>query len=280
MVRALHRALTAALEDAGVPDAAFDVQCMLEQVTGTSVHALMLHGTLTAEEEAEIRRMAALRMTGLPLQYILGEWEFYGMRLFVGEGVLIPRADTEALVDAVLPFAKELPSPHIADLCSGSGCIALALRANLPQAQVTAVEKSDRALHYLRKNAAYHHADIRILQADVLDTDVAAQFSELDLIVSNPPYLTAQEMRSLQREVQHEPELALYGVTEDGLHFYRELPKLWKPCLKQGGILAFEVGDGQADAVGQILAQQQFTDVRIVPDLAGNPRVVLGRKSF
>ncbi len=280
MVRALHRALTAALEDAGVPDAAFDVQCMLEQVTGTSVHALMLHGALTAEEEAEIRRMAALRMTGQPLQYILGEWEFYGMRLFVGEGVLIPRPDTEALVDAVLAFAKGLESPQIADLCSGSGCIALALRENLPQAQVTAVEKSEHALSYLQKNAAYHHADVRILQADVLDPDTAAQFEALDVIVSNPPYLTAEEMRSLQREVRHEPELALYGVTEDGLHFYREIPKLWKDSLRNGGLLAFEVGDGQADAVGQILAQRQFTDIRIVQDLAGNPRVVMGRKSF
>ncbi len=280
MVRALHRALTAALEDAGVPDAAFDVQCMMEQATGKSLHHLQLTGSLTADEERNIRSMAQRRMTGEPLQYILGEWEFYGMRLFVGEGVLIPRPDTEALVDAVLAFAKGLESPKIADLCSGSGCIALALRENLPQSQVNAVEKSEHALSYLQKNAAYHHADVRILQADVLDAETAAQFEALDVIVSNPPYLTAEEMQELQREVRHEPELALYGVTADGLHFYREIPRLWGDCLKNGGLLAFEVGDGQADAVQQILEQQQFTDIRIVQDLAGNPRVVMGRKTF
>lgn len=277
MVRALHAELVGMLTAAEIPDAAFDARCMIEQATGRRYHDMM---PLSDAEIAECRVMAERRITGEPLQYILGEWEFYGLRLFVGEGVLIPRPDTEALVDAVLAFAKGLKSPKIADLCSGSGCIALALRENLPRAQVCAVEKSEHALSYLRKNTAYHQSDVRILHADVLDADTAAQFDGLDVIVSNPPYLTAEEMRELQREVRHEPELALYGITEDGLHFYREIPKLWKDSLRSGGLLAFEVGDGQAEAVRNILEEHQFTDIRIVHDLAGNPRVVLGRKNF
>ncbi len=221
--------------------------------------------------------MAARRLTGEPLQYILGEWEFYGMRLFVGEGVLIPRPDTEILVETVLQFCKNRKSLQIVDLCSGSGCIALALEAALPETQVHAVEKSDRALMYLKRNAEYHHSAVRMHHADVLDPSLPACLPKLDVIVSNPPYLTAEEMRTLQREVQHEPDMALAGG-DDGLHFYREITRLWKASLVSGGFLAFEVGDKQAAQVAKILEERQFTKIRIIPDLAGVQRVVVGHR--
>lgn len=273
MVRTLRQELTGALEAAGTEDAAFDVRCMMEQVCGRD---LCLITGISPEEEDRIRSMAARRMTGEPLQYILGEWEFYGLRLFVGEGVLIPRPDTETLVEAALDFCKGRESLCIADLCSGSGCIALALQELLPHAKVHAVETSDRALGYLRKNAAYHGDRIAVHRADVLDARTAEGFSGVDVIVSNPPYLTAEDMQHLQREVQHEPEMALYGASADGLHFYREITRLWKGTLREGGLLAFEVGIGQAEAVRQILEAQGFGSIRILPDLAGVERVVAG----
>ncbi len=272
MVRMLHEELSKALENVGIPDARFDVQCMISQCCGKDFR---LVSAVSTHEEQEIRHMAARRLTGEPLQYILGEWEFYGMRLFVGEGVLIPRPDTEILVETVLQFCKNRKSVQIADLCSGSGCIALALEAVLPEAQVYAVEKSDRALSYLRRNAEYHHSAVRIHHADVLDPKLPACLPKLDVIVSNPPYLTEEEMCTLQREVQHEPDMALAGGS-DGLHFYREITRLWKASLVPGGLLAFEVGDKQAEQVSEILRAQQFSEIRSIPDLAGIPRVVHG----
>ena len=271
--RELHRTLTQELEASGIPDAAFDVQCMMEQVTNRSFHRLMQEDGISELAEIELYKLISHRKRHEPLQYLLGEWEFYGMRLFVGEGVLIPRPDTEALVDTVLSHARTLGQPEIADLCSGSGCIALALQANLPQAKVHAVEKSEAALSYLRKNTEYHKSPVIIHPMDVLET---SDFPKLDIIASNPPYLTADEMRDLQAEVRHEPEMALYGITEDGLYFYREITRVWKYFLKSGGMLAYEVGDAQAEDVAGILAEHGFTQICRIPDLAGNLRVVTG----
>lgn len=271
--RELHRKLTQELEDAGIPDAAFDVQCMMEQVTNRSFYRLMQEDGIPELAEIELYKLISHRKRREPLQYLLGEWEFYGMRLFVGKGVLIPRPDTEALVDTVLSHARSLEHPEIADLCSGSGCIALALQEHLPQAKVHAVEKSEAALSYLRKNAEYHKSPVIIHPMDVLE---AADFPKLDIIVSNPPYLTAEEMRELQAEVRREPEMALYGITEDGLYFYREITRIWKYFLKAGGMLAYEVGDAQAEDVAGILAAHGFTEIQRIPDLAGNLRVVTG----
>jgi len=270
--RTLHAALAGQLTAAEIPDADFDAKCMIEQVTGRKFYDMM---PLSDAQAEQARAMADRRVTGEPLQYILGEWEFYGLRLFVGEGVLIPRPDTETLVDAILERISRNAAPVILDLCSGSGCIALALRENLPHAQVHAVEKSDKALLYLRKNAAYHGGRITIHQHDVLDVHAADGFSGADVIVSNPPYLTAEEMAELQTEVRHEPAMALEGGG-DGLLFYREIPKIWKKSLRPGGVLAFEVGDAQAEDVAAILAENGFADIRILPDLAGISRVVLG----
>ncbi len=274
--RQLYEMLTTQLREADIPDAPFDARCMLEQIGGRPLPQLMLHDDLTQEQAERLHTMAQERCMGRPLQYLLGEWEFYGLRMLVGEGVLIPRPDTETLVDQTLAFCKTLEAPCIVDLCSGSGCIPIALRANLPAAQVYAAEWSEQALVYLKKNVALHGSDVIVHHADVLDEDFARQFSELDLIVSNPPYLTMQEMRELQTEVRHEPEMALLGG-EDGLHFYREITRIWRSALRNGGMLAFETGDGQARDVCAIMEEQGFTQLNIICDLAGLERVVTGR---
>ncbi len=275
MVSTLLRALTAQLADAGNADAAFDVHCMLGQVTGRDYR--LVSAISPAQEEA-LRALVRRRAEGEPLQYLLGEWEFYGLRLFVGKGVLIPRPDTETLVDTILSQVPEDAPLRILDLCTGSGCIALALAKHLPLAEVHALDYSERALDYFHKNRALHDLPVTAHAGDVREAETAAAFRDFDVIVSNPPYLTAEEMASLQREVAHEPALALAGGT-DGLRFYRDITRLWKASLRPGGILAYEVGDRQAQDVRALLEAGGFRDVQIVPDPGGLERVVWGRKA-
>lgn len=272
----LRKELTAYLESRHIPDAAFDVRCMLEQVTGQKLEQT---ASLTPAQEDSVRGMAQRRASGEPLQYILGEWEFFGMRLFVGEGVLIPRPDTETLVETVLDWCRDIPRPRILDLCTGSGCIALALRQHLPQAQVHALERSAQAMGYARKNADYHGLDVTFHLQDALAPDAAAAFRDLDVIVSNPPYLDDAEMRTLQTELTHEPDMALSGGA-DGLHFYRQLTAGWKQALRPGGLLAYEIGETQGDAVSEILRSHNFRDIQVIRDLARQPRVVTGIRSI
>ncbi len=275
---ALYAELVHLLEANNIPDAAFDMRCMFEQVTGQPYERLLLSG-LPSGEETRLRHMTQRRMSGEPLQYILGEWEFYGMRLFVGRGVLIPRPDTEALVDTVLQWCKGKSALHILDLCTGSGCIALALQKYLPDAEVHAVEYSKAAFVFAEKNIAYHQLPVRLHRGDVRSTAAAAQFCDVDVIVSNPPYLTADEMNVLQTEVQHEPAQALDGGA-DGLVFYREITRLWKNVLRPDGLLAYEIGETQGQAVTAILKREGFRNVQVIPDLAHHERVVIGERGL
>lgn len=258
----LHRELTAVLQSGGIDDPALEAKWILEDTAS----------------EADARAAAARRAKHEPLQYLLGKWEFYGMPFYVGEGVLIPRPDTETVVDAVLSRLKDSAGQQILDLCTGSGCIALALAAHLPQSRITGLEKSPAALRYAERNqAALGLKNAQMLAADVLDPAAAALYRELDAIVSNPPYLTAEDMRRLQREVSYEPAAALDGGS-DGLHFYREITRLWRGSLRAGGMLAFEVGIHQAENVAAILEQNGFERMERIRDLGGIERVVLARK--
>ena len=256
----LLRQLTAILAAGGIEDASLEAKWIAEDT----------------ETPAQAEEIAKRRAKHEPLQYLLGAWEFYGLKFAVGGGVLIPRADTETLVDAVLSRVKSIKQPRIADLCTGSACIALALAAHLPAAEITGIELNSPAMAYAQKNRTLHHAEnVQLLQADVLDPQTAAAFSGLDVIVSNPPYLTAEDMAHLQEEVRYEPAAALDGG-EDGLHFYREITKIWRGALKNGGLLAFEIGCTQAEAVTAILTGNGFTGIETVKDLCGNDRAVLG----
>jgi release factor glutamine methyltransferase len=231
------------------------------------------------EKAAEIRALAQRRSEGYPLQYLLGQWEFWGCNFKVGEGVLIPRPDTETLVEQVLNIChrEHLTAPKIADLCSGSGCIAVALKKELPQADVYAVELSDKALAYLRQNTELNGCgDIHIIKGDVLDHGTARAVMGLDILVSNPPYLTSQDMSELMTEVRHEPATALFGG-EDGLGFYRAMTELWKTSIKDGGYIAYEYGMGQHEAVKAILEKNGFADVELCKDGGGIIRTAAAR---
>ena len=224
-----------------------------------------------AKKEA-LRRWIEKRNQGYPLQYLFGEWDFFGRTFLVGEGVLIPRSETEILVETVLSYIKGRPAPKLLDLCSGSGCIAVTLALERRDASVTAVELSSDALKCLTKNDQLHQSGVRIISGDALRLSLEEKW---DAIVSNPPYLTKEEMDHLQTEVTYEPKMALYGE-EDGLFFYRRLTQIWKTRLKPGGMLAFEVGDHQGDSVARILRENGFSKVCQTADYHGIIRVVTG----
>ena len=280
--RELLKKQTAVLEKAGNYNALFDACELMGKALGADCRGGAFESLLAGEAEtsvkAEFEGLCQKRVNGEPLQYLLGEWEFYGLTLKVGKGVLIPRQDTETLADLAVAKYKKTDNIVVADLCSGSGCIALALEKHLKCREVWAVEKSEAAAGYLKENLALNHSAVKLVMGDVLDSDTANKIPAADLIVCNPPYLTADDMAALQTEVTHEPTEALYGG-EDGLDFYRAVTRIWKDRLKQGGTLIYEIGAGQEDDVMQIMVQHGFENVRCRPDPCGIMRCVMGTKN-
>lgn len=271
----LYNRTKSELLSGGVENAAFEAEQLL-RASGIDKLALIAEpGRLISEKiSAEINARVSRRISGEPLQYILGEWEFYGLPFYVGSGVLIPRQDTETLVDVALEFleSRGANSRKTLDLCAGSGCIGIAL-AKLANADVTSVEKSPEAFEFLNKNAALNDASITAVLGDAFDGQNAP--GEFDLIVCNPPYLTAEDMRSLQREVRFEPEAALFGG-EDGLNFYRRLIPLYSTKLNSGGLLAVEIGMGQENAVCELFRSSGFSP-QMKKDANGIIRVIYGK---
>ena len=217
---------------------------------------------------------------GEPLAYVLGSWSFYGLDLTVTPDVLIPRDDTMVVTELVLSYASSAGShPKFLDLCTGSGCIGLAVAFDLPQAEVVLCDVSENALRIAKKNVADLSLLDRVicLQADVLQPP-AAELGMFDMIVSNPPYITGEEMKELDRSVlDHEPHLALYGG-EDGLVFYRAIIDNYSKVLKDGGYLAFEFGLGQDDAVCRLLAENGYDVMETKKDTGDIVRAVIARK--
>lgn len=223
-------------------------------------------------DHCEIDKVIIRRKNGEPLQYIFGKWWFYKSEFLVGEGVLIPRQDTEHLVEAALELIEGQKEPKVADLCSGSGCIAISIALDRPDAEVLAVEKYDAACDWLNKNIEHNKAsNVTALKADVL----LKREEKFDLIVCNPPYIPVGEKETLSAEVLNEPHTALFGG-EDGLYFYREITHIWKENLNDGGRLAFEVGFDEAEAVADILKAEGFSNIGTKTDLLGIERVVFG----
>lgn len=279
-VGALLRECTRSLEARGNDNAGFEAQQLLMKLCGVTRNDMLLFpGLAVTEQQADaVRRAVSRRNSGEPLQYILGEWEFYGLPFCVGEGVLIPRQDTETIVDVARRFLKQRGgNVRAADLCAGSGCIGITL-AKLEGIPVKLLELSEQALGYLRRNIALNGAEelCEAVQADVLTEEAAAGMPQLDLIVTNPPYLTAQDMRELQTEVTHEPGTALYGG-EDGLDYYRRMLPLWSAKLDPGGMLAAEIGMGQENDVMRIF-EENGLHARSQKDLCGVTRVIYSIK--
>ena len=270
-------AATARLTEAGCEDAAFDARCLLEDFGGLPRGHAADETPLTDEQTAALDAALVQRAEGRPLQYILGEWEFLTLTLKVGEGVLIPRPDTELLCEVAAENLRGKTAPRVLDLCAGSGCVGLGVASLHPSALVTEVELSDAALPYLRENVLrYPDYAVTVRQADVL-VDYAAFDGPYDAILSNPPYIPTADLAGLQREVQCEPKMALDGA-EDGLLFYRTIAEHWCEKLTPNGFVAVEVGIGQAEDVAALFAAQGLENTAIYPDLAGVPRVVLARK--
>lgn len=274
-----YKECSAQLEKAGIADAEFDTLCIFQDCLGDKNPLFRPLEAVREDTEKSIREMVRRRISGEPLQYILGEWEFWGYPFKVGEGVLIPRPDTETLIDDVIRLCRgyKLSAPKIADLCSGSGCIAVTLKKELPASEVTAVEMSPKALGYLRQNIRLNEADVNVVEGDVLDVKLTEKLGTFDIIVSNPPYLTAEEMTELQTEVRREPEMALAGGN-DGLDFYRALTPLWKKSLRSGGWLCYEFGMGQHEKIENILAGNGFENINFSRDLGGIIRTVCAQK--
>ena len=281
MVTELLSQISKTLEDANIEDFSFEAGIICEEIFGRSFKTDLMLGKLnrkaTQAERKKAEEMAKRRVSGEPLQYILGEWEFYGLNFKVGKGVLIPRQDTEILVETALRLLKGNEAPKILDLCSGSGCIPITLQTKLPKSEVFAVEYYQEAFEYLQKNIWLHKSNVNAVLADALSGETAEKFTELDIITCNPPYLTESDMHSLQKEVEFEPATALYGDT-DGLKYYRIISSVYKTCLKAGGYLAFEIGSTQGEEVAKILSDLGYKNAEIISDYAGLQRVVLAQK--
>ncbi len=254
---------------------------LLGYVSGKSREKLIADWELYASEEIEADLMAAVARirAGEPLAYILGEWEFYGLKLHVSPAVLIPRDDTCAVAELAIKKALFLnQNPRILDLCTGSGCIGLAVASRVKDARVTLADISKDALAVAKKNIIRNHLSGKVACFQVNALEPAPAFlGKYDLIVSNPPYITTEEMLELQPSVKdHEPHLALHGG-RDGLDFYRAIAENYKNALNPGGYLCFEFGEDQGDAVCEILERNGYTILERSRDYNDTERAVLAQ---
>lgn len=263
------------LEKAEVVDPAFETMCIFEQKFSINRAGLITYGRDEFSEEnlRELQNILDKRAKKQPLQYILGSWEFCGFEFFVGEGVLIPRDDTEVVLNLCIEFLDKQKSKKTVDLCAGSGAISVAIK-KLANADVIAVELSREAFAYLEKNSIHNKADIRLINGDVFECYDEFDDNMFDLIVSNPPYIRSDDLITLQDEVQKEPVMALDGGV-DGFDFYRSIIKNWSRKLKKGGALAFELGEGQADYVAELLQNEGFGSIKTAVDLSGVKRAII-----
>jgi protein-(glutamine-N5) methyltransferase, release factor-specific len=262
------------LQKAGVQSYEFDARQLLFFVFSIDANQYLLNQSMPFGEEEEKKvnsyfEAIQKRSEKIPLQYITGEQNFCGLDFYVNENVLIPRLDTEILVEKILEY--EEPGQRVMDMCTGSGCIAITLQ-KLGGFQVMAVDISEEALTLARKNAQRNQAQVTFFQSNMFEQ--LSNTSKVEVIVSNPPYIESKVVDELDDEVKkYEPRLALDGM-EDGLHFYRILAREGKRFLNEGGRLYVEIGFDQAEAVKEIFGAQGFLDIQVYKDLAGLDRVV------
>ncbi len=260
------------LEKAGLEEAALDARLLLEKVCGTDRNTLLVHGEreVSGEEQLLYEQDIEKRAAHIPLQHITGEQEFMGLTFYVNEKVLIPRQDTEILVEEVLRYLHDGMS--VLDMCTGSGCILLSLLQYSNDCLGTGVDISEKALEVAKENAKRLEIDAVFLQSNLFEK-VEGKF---DIIVSNPPYIPTDVILTLMEEVrEHEPIEALDGK-EDGLFFYREIVKQAGAHLFRGGFMFFEIGCEQAKDVTALMEESGYKEVQVLKDYAGLDRVVYG----
>ena len=262
------------LRAAQIENASFDASCLVENITGLSRTKIMLCDDDIADEQAELVERAVLRrISGEPLQYILGEWDFFGRTFEVGEGVLVPRPETELLVELALEKLRNVRYPAVFDLCAGSGCVGLTIAAERPDAHVWLFEKYDEAFHYLKRNIK----KLGLTNVQAVQHDITLGYDDKisetpDLIVSNPPYLRTDELDGLSTEVMYEPATALDGG-KDGVDFYRIIASRWLPNVNKHGGIIFECDPSQTLKIADMLMPYAMR-VKIVTDIFGLQRAV------
>ena len=257
---------------AHVPDPRVDAELLLAHVLGMDRMSLRLWGTkeLHPEQEQRFASLLLSRTQRVPLQYLIGSQGFYGLEILTDSRALIPRPETELLCEMGIAFLQGKSRPAALDLCTGTGAIAIALKHECPFADIHAADLSGDALALARENARCNQAEITFHQGDLFAPVEGLRF---DLILSNPPYIPTLDCRTLQPEVQREPLMALDGGP-DGLDFYRRIAGEAPSHLRPGGLLAVEVGDGEAEAVQKLFAEAGLQNASIHHDLAGLPRMV------
>jgi len=265
-----------AFDKAGVPDPRIDAELILCHLTGLNRMSMLMQGAteLTSEQEQRFSSLLLSRAQRKPLQYLLGTQAFYGLDFQVDSRVLIPRQETETLCEWGIQHLHRMKHPKALDLCTGSGAIAVTLKHECPHADVTAVDLSTDALAVASSNAKLNRADIRFVQGDLWQPLEGEVF---DLILSNPPYIPTQDCETLQQEVMQEPRMALDGGV-DGLDFYRRIANGALSHLSPAGMIAVEVGIGEAQDVAALFTNAGLIDVQIIKDLYGVERIVSARR--
>lgn len=269
------------LRQSGIDGFSLEAKLLVAAAAGKTVPQLLRDMNLYASNRIEdtVTEFVARRMRGEPVAYITGSWEFYGLPMITNTDVLIPRMDTEKLVDTVKElFTGRKMDARILDLCCGSGCITCAIGHEMPATRLVAIDISANALDVCRRNIAATKLISRVIcmQADALSSPPLG-IGDFDMIVSNPPYIPSEEIKTLDSSVKDfEPVWALDGGT-DGLKFYKAIIKYWKSLLRPGGYLLFEVGEGQAQSVSEMLQAAGFSYTDTRKDTLGIDRVVFGR---
>ena len=280
--KTIKEALVAAkkeLKESGAGEYKLDAELFIMKAANMTKTSVLINGDkeLTESEEKLFNSMVQKRKKGIPTQYILGKCEFMGYEFFVDENVLIPRPDTEVLVETVLKTSEKENFQNVIDMCTGSGCIAVSLALNGIKS-VTACDISFGALSTAKKNAEYNNASdkIQFIQGDLFENVDKSQ--KYNAIVSNPPYIPTEDISNLMREVRdNEPLTALDGG-KDGLDFYRRITNDSLEYLADGGYLFFEIGYNQGEDLKKIMTDLGFDGIKIVKDYAGLDRVVFGYK--
>ena len=269
----------AILADAGITDAEYDSFALLEYITGMDRTAYILNGSKSVPEDIAGRYDAVIdrRSSHIPLQHITGQAWFYGRSFNVNSDVLVPRQDTEVLVSEALKVINAKDS--VLDMCTGSGCIIITLALEKKLGRALGADISEAALKVAAGNREKLGADDVTFVKSNIFSDINVNDEELfDVIVSNPPYIATGEIETLTEEVRnHDPYIALDGL-EDGLHFYREITQQSMNYIKSGGWLLYEIGCTQAHDVSDIMSEYGYSNIKVIKDLAGLDRVVMGQR--
>ena len=266
----------------GINDHDYDAWILVEKICDISrtEYFIKMHDEVPLDIEEKYFQAIEKRMTHYPLQYIVGEWEFMGLPFKVNENVLIPRQDTELLVEKAVEvigadYYVDKQDVNVLDLCTGSGCIAISIAKMCPNTKVTGSDLSEKALEVANENANLNKVDNVHFKKSDLFTNIKGKYN---IIVSNPPYIKSEEVEKLMPEVrEYEPRMALDGDA-DGLKFYRKIIDECKEYMEKDGYIIFEIGYDQSEQVKELLRQKGFTDIEVLKDLSGNDRVVTGKR--